>query len=82
LPFSLRICNGRIAFDRDIGVAEQADRIYEDRIKVFLAIRKKDLKHLVASYANARRQIPKAAPLSLTAAVDYALVDEIQNTVR
>ena len=82
MPFSLRICNGRIAFDRDIGVAEQADRIYEDRIKVFLAIRKKDLMHLAASYDEARKQVPNAAPLSLTAPVDYSLVDEIQNTVR
>ena len=63
-------------------MAKHADRIYEDRIKVFLAIRKNDLKHLVASYDDARKQVPKAAPLSLTAPVDYALVDEIQNTVR
>ena len=33
-------------------------------------------------FSDARKQVPHAAPLSLTAPVDYALVDEIQNTVR
>ena len=63
-------------------MAEHADGIYEDRIKVFLANRKKALMHLTASYDDARKQVPHAAPLSLTAPVDYSLVDEIQNTVR
>jgi hypothetical protein len=33
-------------------------------------------------FSDPRKQAPKAAPLSLTAPVDYSLVDEIQNTVR
>jgi NitT/TauT family transport system substrate-binding protein len=61
---------------------EHADSIYEDMIKVFLPNGKIDLKHLAASYDDARKQAPKAAPLSLTALVDYSLLDEIQNTAR
>ena len=49
------LTNGRIDFGRDIGVAEHADGIYEDMIKVFLANRKIDLKHLTASYDDARK---------------------------
>lgn len=58
-------------------MAKHADSIYEDMIKIFLANRKNVLKHLVASYDDARKQVPKAAPLSLTAPADYSLVDEI-----
>jgi hypothetical protein len=61
LAFSLRICNGRIAFGRDLGVAAHADGIYKDMIKVFLANRKNTLMHLAASYDEARKQAPKAA---------------------
>jgi hypothetical protein len=82
LAFSLRICNRRIAFGGDIGVAEHADGIYDDMIKVFLANRKNDLMHLASSYADARKQALKAEPPSLTAPVDDSLVNEIQNTVR
>jgi len=51
-------------------------------IKVFLPSGKIDLKHLAASYDDARKQAPQAAPVPLSALVDYSLLDEIQTPPR
>jgi hypothetical protein len=59
---------------------EHADGVYDDLIKVFLPNGKIDLKHLAASYDDARKQAPKAAPVPLSALVDYSLLDEIENS--
>jgi ABC-type nitrate/sulfonate/bicarbonate transport system substrate-binding protein len=61
---------------------EHADGVYDDLIKVFLPSGKIDLKHLAASYDDARKQAPQAAPVPLSARLDYSLLDEIKTLPR
>ncbi len=62
--------------------SEHVDGVYEDMMKVFLPNGKIDLKHLETSYDDARKQVPKAATVPLSALVDYSLLEEIQNAAR
>jgi ABC-type nitrate/sulfonate/bicarbonate transport system substrate-binding protein len=62
--------------------SEHVDGVYEDMMKVFLPNGKIDLKHLATSYDDARKQVPKAATVPLSALVDYSLLEEIQNAAR
>lgn len=57
---------------------EHSDGIYDDMMKVFLPNGKIALQDLAAPYEEARKQVPKAPPVPVTALVDYSLLDEIQ----
>jgi len=61
---------------------EHADSIYEDMMKVFLPSGKIDLKDLAETYADARKSTTKAAPVPLSAVVDYSLLDEVQASLK
>ena len=57
---------------------EHSDGIYDDMMKVFLPNGKIALQDLAAPYEEARKQVPKAPPVPVTALVDYSLLDEVQ----
>ena len=61
---------------------EHSDGIYDDMMKVFLPNGKIALQDLAAPYEEARKQVPKAPPVSVAALVDYSLLDDIQTSAK